>query len=233
MVTLVSWAEPTDAQAEVRVVRFVVFSESNASMTAVETEADSAAIPQIQFTYFDHEGERKRVDAPASGFLGPFNAQLWDNRLALFRPGVLSQDQAQASDLLASLEIPEAWSEVLVYSFRSHQKEHAQFVLLSDFTSLKNQNQTLCVNMTDKDIVIGISGQTFSLKPYEHGIVDLNTFEGDLFTIRVAAEWREDWKLVLSTTRRLRKTDSNLLLFKGSENNPRSMSLKVVTLPDY
>lgn len=230
LMALVPWAGCLCAQQEERSIRFVVLSESNASMTAVESEDESVGIPRIQFVYFDG-GERRLVDAPASGFLGPLKTQLKDKRLAIYKPGVADQDQAQASDRLAVIEIPKGVTEVLLYSFRAHTKEHAQFRFLSDLAPLKERNQTLCLNMTGKDIDISISGQRFALKPYEQGVVDLKRFEGDLFTIQVAAEWKEDWKLVLSTARRLRKADSNILLFKAASKNPRSMSLKVLALP--
>lgn len=230
LITMVLSAGFLTAQEEVRTVRFVILSESNASMTSEETENESAGIPRIQFSYLDG-GERRLVDDSAAGFLGPFQSQLKDNRLPIFKLGVTGHDQAQATDLLANIEIPKGVSEVLLYSFRSHTKNHAQFRFLSDLAHLKERNQKLCFNMTEKDIAISISGQQFSLKPYEQAIIDLKRFEGELFTIKVAAEWKDDWKLVLSTTRRLRKTDSNILLFKGDSNNPRSMSLKVVALP--
>lgn len=214
----------------VRTIRFLIYSESGASAVVDET-GESEGIPRIQFSYFN-AGEANQVDESAHRFLGPYTAQVRNNLLTIYKPNVLSLDALDESDILARIQVPEDWSNILLYCRRMSEGQPPQFIMLSDLAVLKKNKQTFCVNMTGQDIVVNIENQTFKLSPYERGALDFGELDKVQTKIKVAAQWKDEWNLVLSTTRRLRTTSSNLLLFKGSKSNPTMMSLKVVRIPD-
>lgn len=214
----------------VRTIRFMVYSESGASPVADESGNSDDTTPRVQFTYFE-SGQARRVDEPAYRFQGPYTVQIIDNVLLLYKTSVVNLDEVQQSDILARIQVPDDWSELLLYSRRTQDQSFAQFFLLSDLAVLGERKQTFCLNMTDKDIVVNIGEQRFDLRPFDKGEVELGQFENNQAKIKVAAQWEDEWNLVLSTTRRLQTTNTNLLLFKGLVHNPRAMSLKVVRVP--
>ncbi len=215
-----------------RSIRFMLFSESDTSVGMSEVaSARESVIPRIEFTTFDG-GTPSAVDVPASGFQGPFKTTIVGNRLTIYRSGLVSLEGVGPADVLATVEVPPNWSELILYCFRSIERDAAQFLLLSEMSALRETQQTFCMNMTGKPIAVNVGEERFLLQPYERASVDLSDAgSADLVSIKVAAEWKENWRLALSTTRRLRKNDTHMLLFKAVPSNPRSMSLRVVRIP--
>jgi hypothetical protein len=217
-----------------RTIRFSLFSESDTAMGMSEQQnGASSIVPRVEFCYFEGN-ERTAVDVPASGYQGPFQASVINNRLRLYASSVQSLELVTPADVIADLEIPADWREVILYSFRSITGTAAQFLVLADASALQKSGHSFCVNLTGKPIAVNLGDQRFLLKQYGRDEFDLGKgTSAQLISIRVAAEWRETWKLALSTSRRLRKDDSYLFLFKGVPSNPRSMTLRLIKIPEF
>lgn len=216
-----------------RTVQFMLFSESDTSVGMSENAAArSSVIPRIRFSLLN-SSEPTVVDVPASGFRGPFTAKIFGDQLSLYRTGPLNLESLTPADRLATINVPPEWSDLILYAFYSLKEESARFLLLSDISQLEAGQSTFCMNMTGKPIAVNIGDERFILKPYERAHVDLSDANGsELISIKVAAEWKENWRLALSTTRRLRPDDGHILMFKAVPSNPRSMSLRVVRIPE-
>jgi hypothetical protein len=223
------------AQAEenLRKIRFSIFAESDTSMgTSEQSEAANSVVPRIRFSYLDGNGSMD-VDVPAAGFQGAFTATVVDNRLNLYAHGSLNLETVAQAQLIANLDIPPSWDDVIIYSFRSLEDSRARFVVLADRDELVRTKKSFCINLTKRPIAVNIGEDRFMLESYGRDSFEVKQAAGGgLVSIKVAGEWRETWKLALSTSRRLQSGQSYLFLFKGVPSNPRSMSLRIVDIPE-
>ena len=224
----------SSAEEATRSVRFYLFAESDTAMGISEYGGNEKSIvPRIEFCYFK-QNEAKSVDLPASGFQGPFEATLLNNQLRIYDKSVKSLEQISPADLVAALVIPPTTSDVLLYSFRSISENQSKFVALGDMKQPQNEGKSFCINLTGKPIAVNIGTERALLKTNCCHRIDLKIMdESTLTNVKVAAEWRDSWKLAMSTTRRLSRDDSYLFLFKKVKSNPRSITLRLVKIPSF
>jgi|GEM_PF-3588763 len=217
-----------------RSVHFYLFAESDTAMGISEYGGnEKSVVPRIEFCYFQ-ENEPKFVNLAASGFQGPFEITLLNNQLRLYDKSIKSLDQISPAGLVAVLEIPPTSNDVLLYSFRSISENQSQFVALGDMKQLQSAGDSFYVNLTGKPIVVNIGKERVLLKTNSCNRIDLKTKdESTLTNVKVAAEWRDSWKLAMSTSCRLRQNDSYLFLFKNVVSNPRSITLRLVKIPEF
>lgn len=213
-----------------RMIRFSIYAENNAAAALSRGGDASAKIPRLRFSYFDGE-KLVEVDEASDGFHGSYQGRVVDGRLRLYRPGLSSLEDADRDSLLAEIPVPGRWQQMLLYTYNTTGTERARFLPLSNRGDLQ-AGRSLGLNLTGRPIAVVLGEMRFLLEENAIDEFDLIGAGGSgRIDIKVAAEWQQNWRLALSTSKNLRTDKSYLFLFKANDQSNR-ISVRIIDLPD-
>lgn len=224
---------PLQAQQEedprTRPIQFKVYAENDASAALNRDQNASGKIPRLRYSFYDGE-KLVAVDEAAEGFHGSYQGVVVDGILRFYRPGLTALEGAAPDAVLAEIPVPDDWKRLLLYAYTTGSGG-TRFLPLSKRSDLQD-GRSLCLNLTGRPIAVEMGETRFLLDVNGLDQFSLNQAgESGRIAIKVAAEWQQNWRLALSSSRNLRTDESYLFLFKAGDTGSR-ISLRIIDLPE-